>query len=467
MIELDDCLQGRPASLHEEQDGNHLFVWGDLGQWLVLDAEAAAVLEGFARKRRVKDVVAEHIGLSGKPPEVAARDVLAVVGALAERGILGWPLTSPSPPKDPLNISNLTFNITNRCNLCCPWCYNPRRECDEIPAADLIDWIGSGIESLGTDATLIILGGEPFLDEPRLLDTLHGCRGFFSGEMLVSTNGTLLSAETPLALAKTETTVQISLDSASSRRHDALRGNGVFDRAMATIGRLVDAEVHTVLSMVLRRESEEELEAYFDLAIQVGAEEVRFIPLRRLGQGIGHSSEAPDLHLCFQRLVEILRRRPELSRLLGRDYFSILMTACRFSRLRGHCGIARRCLFVDADGSILPCPNHRHAELRCGNVRNTPLATLLETSPVLQSLRARYKLERMPTCRACSFRYWCAGDCRAEALAVSGEPLAPSPYCDTLKRVMKEMFWLIAEDWQGLGATRNSRTVDVSQPRVS
>ena len=139
--------------------------------------------------------------------------------------------------------------------------------------------------------------------------------------------------------------------------------------------------------MVIARQSEQLFEQYFELAGQIGVQEVRFIPLRQIGGGIACSDDVPDLYGCFVRLLDILRRRPEFARLLQRDFFSILMAACRFSRLRDNCGIARRCLFVDADGSIFPCPNHRALSHRCGHVLTTPLATILENSPVLRGLR--------------------------------------------------------------------------------
>ncbi len=453
MIHPSDSFESRTPSLHEERGGKHLFVWGDLGQWLVLDAEAAEAIEDFSGKRRVAEVLREYGHRRGTSAEAAAEQVLPVVEALAGRGILGSPPSPAVPPPDPLKMSNLTFNTTNRCNLRCPWCYNPRSQQREVPVADLVRWIEAGAGAFGSDATFIVLGGEPFLDQPRLLETLHGARGLFAGEMLVSTNGTLLGDGTAGELAKTKTTVQVSLDGPSADHHDALRGKGVFERAVSTVERLVDAGVHTVLSMVMTRGCEAQFEPYLDLATRIGAQEVRFIPLRRLGLGGGHADQSPDLASCFRQLVEILRRRPELTQMLHRDFFSILMTACRYSRLRGNCGVGRRCLFVDADGSIYPCPNHRRGDCRCGDVRTTPLATLLDDSAVLGALRERYRLEAMPECRACAFRYWCAGDCRAEALA-AGTPLGPSPYCDALKEIIKEMFWLIAEEWQGLGASR-------------
>jgi radical SAM protein with 4Fe4S-binding SPASM domain len=452
MMQIDDPLQARPPSLYEEREGSALFVWGELGQWLVLDADAALLLRRFTRERTAADALREHCQATDRPYEATVREAVPLLNTLVERGILGAPLLEPSPPVDPLRVSNITFNITNRCNLRCPWCYNQQSAGDDIPIPALLDWIRNGIASLNDDAALIILGGEPFLDEGRLLDCICGTRELFAGEILVSTNGTLLGRQTPRALARANATIQVSLDSASPAKHNAIRGNGVFDRAISTARRLAESGARTIFSMVMTQHSEPELEPYLDLALKIGVAEVRFIPLRQIGRGVASVGDAPDLYACFRRLIEILRRRPELSRLLRRDFFSILMTACRFSRLRNNCGIGRRCLFVDADGEIYPCPNHRAAGFQCGHLLNTPLAGILEKSAVCESLRTLYRLEAMPVCRQCAFRYWCAGDCRAEVLAATSDPSGPSPYCQALKGIMTDVFWLIAEGWQGLAS---------------
>ena len=135
----------------------------------------------------------------------------------------------------------------------------------------LMNWIQTGVMSLDSDAAFIILGGEPFLDQPRLAACVSGARKHLAGEILVSTNGTFLSRETTLALASSNVTVQISLDSASPAMHDAFRGKGVFQRAIATAQRLVDSNVRTILSMVMTHSSIEEIEPYLDLAAKIGA----------------------------------------------------------------------------------------------------------------------------------------------------------------------------------------------------
>jgi mycofactocin biosynthetic radical S-adenosylmethionine protein MftC len=453
---LDDRLSARLPSFRDERDGRTLLVWGDVGQWLVLDAEAARLFALFGRERAVSDALREHCRATAAAWETALCGAMPLLDALVERGLLGSPPGKPSPPPDPLRLSNLTFNITNRCNLQCSWCYNPPSSGGEVDILALVDWMAAGADSLGSDIAFIILGGEPFLDQGRLVQCVRAAREYISGEILISTNGTLLDPETPAALASASATVQVSLDSAFPSKHDAVRGKGVFHRAIASAQRLADAGVRTILSMVMTRGCEDEFEPYFDLAMKTGVHEVRFIPLRRIGRGLANSAAVPDLYACFRRLVEILRARPRLSRLLERDFFSILMKVCRISRLRTNCGIGRRCLFVDADGTIFPCPNHRNSELQCGHVLRTPLANVLDDSPVVKSMRLRYRMEEMPTCLECAFRYWCAGDCRAEVLSVTGDPRAPSPYCEPLRKTMTDLFWLIAEGWQGLASTNHN-----------
>jgi radical SAM protein with 4Fe4S-binding SPASM domain len=449
-------IRCHPPSLQENAQDRSLLIWGDLGQWLIVDREACELIRVLSEKHRIADDLEEYI-IAGNLEEyirchqkAGAKAEAETLTALLDRGILAADLKPAKPDKEKLRIASLTFNITNRCNLRCPWCYNVDPQSRERPVSEVMNWIKQGRQALDENATFIILGGEPFFDAARLVETVVGARELFSGEILVSTNGTRFEQSVAANLAQSKVTVQVSLDSPHRSRHDALRGAGVYDQALATARQLAAAGVHTVFSMVLTRDSESEIEALFDLARENGAREVRFIPLRRIGKGKDYRENAPDLVRAFSALVSTVKRRHDLSRMLGRDFFSILMTVCRYSRHRSNCGIGRRVAFVDADGRIYPCPNHRRPDFCCGHISNTPLQTLLEDSPICRRARETYSLERLENCRDCVFRFWCAGDCRAEALAVSGNPAAPSPYCEELQRLMKDMFWLIADGW---GAT--------------
>jgi len=324
-----------------------------------------------------------------------------------------------------------------------PWCYNATGDGKDIAATTLVDWIAAGKNVLDRDASLILLGGEPMLRPRQLAACVTHARDFLTSEILVSTNGTVYDEAAACALRDSRTTVQVSIDHPKAAGHDAIRGRGVFDLATETARKFARKGIATVLSMVLTDGAESLIEDYFDLALELGVAEVRFIPMRQIGLGIAQSEKLPDLYGCFQTLVSLLDRRPELSEMLKRDFFSILMTVCSRSRQRDNCGIGRRVIFVDSDGDVYPCPNHRSDANRMGNIADKPLLTMWSDSSILADLRDSSVVDCLSQCRTCTFRHWCAGDCRAEARSV-GSPDGPSPYCGQIQRIIKEMLWQLA-----------------------
>ncbi|MFC1642201.1 radical SAM protein [Myxococcota bacterium] len=259
----------------------------------------------------------------------------------------------------------------------------------------------------------------------------------FQPPTLVSTNGTLLTEHVVEEFASLRVQVQVSLDSARTERHDQVRGHGVYAKVMQGIRRLTQAGVYTILSLVYTRESVGEMEGYLDLAAELGANEARFIPLRAIGKGLEHQRLRPNQLAAFERLLDVLNRRPELARLLARDYFSILTTQFNYSAPRLNCGLGRKVLFVDADGSVYPCPNHVGPEYLAGNLREQTLQQIVLEAPVLQGIRQTHQVTEYTRCRTCPFRYWCAGDCRGEVVASCGDWRQPSPHCAESREVYR------------------------------
>lgn len=450
-------LNARKPDLAESRDGRHLLVWGDLAQWMVVDAELAAFLELFDGRLTLKDVIREHAHRQRKPAHAVEAAAMQAAAELAGRGILCETLAPAASQPETVRIANVTINLTNRCNLRCGWCYNADRATYEMPIERLMDAIERGRNVLAPDASFIILGGEPFVQLDRLVAALERAERIFTQPTLVSTNGTLLTDAAVERLARRRVNVQVSLDGPDAAHNDPRRGAGVFDTAREGIRRLVRAKIPNVLSMAFDRQSAADFEDYLDLALELGVDEARFIPMRRIGRGAGHAQSAPNLADAFERLLEILDRRPELRRLLGRDYFSIAMAVCRTSDRRTGCGIGRKVVFIDADGKVYPCPNHLGEKNLCGDLNRDGLAWIVTESPAMKSTRATYQVRRYGRCRDCALRHWCAGDCRGETVAVTGDPLAPSPHCAEHKKMIRRMLWLIADGDRRLGMSRQLR----------
>ncbi len=128
---------------------------------------------------------------------------------------------SPRP-----SLRYLEVQITRRCNLSCPHCYlGPARALDLPP--ELFGAITADFVSI-SGLRIMISGGEP-LSHPRFGEINDRLAGTPLRRVLL-TNGTLLDAALARRLEFHE--VQISLDGLEAG-HDALRGPGSFQRALA------------------------------------------------------------------------------------------------------------------------------------------------------------------------------------------------------------------------------------------
>ncbi len=439
-------LHGRAIAptLHAVEGREHLLVWGDQGEWLLVDEGCAALLTELTPGRTLDQSVSEAAARGLGEVSGLRESVSAIWRVLVGRGLVEGAAPTKDLATDATRICNVTMNLTNRCNLRCAWCYNGLRKTREASAAEVMGALRRGRGTLSDSASLIVLGGEPFVRFDALVEVLDGASDLFRPRVLVSTNGTVVRPEHAKELATRHVEVQVSIDSPDPTEHDGVRGPGAFERSLRGIRHLVAAGVPTILSMVYSSRTWSRFEAYLDMARRLGVQEARFIPLRLVGQGTAHRELLPDQAVAFDHLLDVAARRPDLRSLLGRDYFSILVKQCARSTKRASCGVGDQVLFVDADGSLYPCPNHVSPAMRVGSLLEGDLATTLARSPVLRGIRETYRVERYDGCARCVFRRWCAGDCRGEVIAAGLGPWAPSVHCEELKKIHLRALWLAA-----------------------
>ena len=437
-------LHAVPPDLRQQRGEAWLLVWGGLAQWLVVDADLLAFLERFDGRTELRQLLRRQAKATRQPLAVVEAEAMPVMEDLLARGILRRERATPPVEDEPLSIANLTLNITNRCNLRCAHCYNRDHSSADAPVGRLVQAIHAAGEIIDPHASLVVLGGEPLLVPDRLMTLLDGCATLFGQRPVVSTNGTLLTPALAHALAERRVEVQVSLDHHLDLQHDLIRGRGSWDAAFVGIQHLREAGAYTILCRVYAWGDEALLEPYLDMAAKLGVQEVRFIPLRGVGAACSEPERLPDQLAVMGALVTTLRRRPELAGLLARDWFSIAATLLGRGRGRPSCGIGRRVVLVDADGQVYPCPNHCGPAHAAGSLMDRGLAEILRDSPIFAHLRDRYRVDRYTRCKACPFRGWCAGDCRGEVMALTGDPHAPSPHCAQLRAVYTELLWLTA-----------------------
>lgn len=446
---LERVLVLAPPDLEVSREGRTLLVWGGEPHWMVVDGELRDYLLSLDGSVTAGAALGARSGESRR----TAADVLRM---LLRLGVVHEPdgrgRRAERERNSPPRIENVAWNVTAACNLRCRMCYfqadGLERAGNELEADEVLRVLDAARPFLARRPWLFLLGGEPLLRPERVLAVADACRrrGI---RAQVSTNGTAVTPSFADGARRAGLEVQVSLDGPDAALHDALRGEGSFARAAEGLRTLVRHRVRTLVSMVCTADNLPHLERYFELARELGAREARFIPLKRMGGAAGEGIREAPLPEAVREAAKLFRRRPDLAALAGRDLFSILAHTCRQSARRESCGTGRQTFLLDADGSLYPCLNTRHPDLRLGSVRDPgfDFARWWREAEGLALHRRRTRLDALAApCGACAVRHWCLAGCRGEAFARAGSLASPPPGCEGNREAVLEMFWTLAAD---------------------
>jgi MoaA/NifB/PqqE/SkfB family radical SAM enzyme len=137
------------------------------------------------------------------------------------------------------NSANLFFHILTQCNLNCRHCYiNPDQHGQKkLPFETIKAWLDEFAQNR-VNTNVIFLGGEPTLhpDLPRAIKYARDC-GF--GSITVDTNGYLFHDILFKVSPQEVDFFSFSLEGATRKTNDQIRGEGSFDTCMAGIQQTV------------------------------------------------------------------------------------------------------------------------------------------------------------------------------------------------------------------------------------
>jgi pyrroloquinoline quinone biosynthesis protein E len=322
---------------------------------------------------------------------------------------------------------SLLCELTYRCNLQCPYCYNPldldayRAELDTPTwqrvigeAADL------GIVQLGFS------GGEPTLrrDLDDLIRTAAD-RGLYTN---LITQGTFLDDDRIARLGAAGLDhIQISLQAPERDLADKIAGTVAHERKLEAIARVQQSGMALTLNCVLHRENHDSITGIVDLAVSLGVRKLELANVQFYGWAYrnrgGLMPTREQVERGLQVATEARRRlagRLEIVYVLP-DYFDDRPKACMH-------GWGRAFMTVAPNGRAMPCPGAAAiAGLTFDNVRDRGLAEIWQHSPAFTAYRGT---SWMPDpCRTCDRREIDWGGCRCQAFALTGNAAAVDPAC--------------------------------------
>ncbi len=319
---------------------------------------------------------------------------------------------------------------------------------------------------------LVLSGGEPLLRP----DIFH-LMGYAAKKRLIvalATNGTLIDRDVAKRIHESGVDrVSVSLDGADASTHDAFRRlPGSFRSALAGVKALRAEGVPFQINVTVARHNADQLDEMVSLTKALGAVALHLFLLVPVGCGMEIAEEQTLQADAYEDTLEWLyhteRRETglQLRATCAPHYFRVVRQQQALEAQRdglssaappdhaaahhhgtGHLGTGdsglggapgsrgalhaatRGCLagtgvcFVSHVGKVYGCG---YMPIEAGDLRQTALAEIWQTSPLFAELRDLEQLKGK--CGRCGFRAVCGG-CRARAYGSSGDHLAEEPFC--------------------------------------
>ena len=319
--------------------------------------------------------------------------------------------------------------VIQRCNLACRHCIRESSPLAHVAmgrdqACSVVDQVCD----LYPTATLVITGGEPTL-HPAIASILEHA-GSKGRDVLLASNGTRPEFFSEHRRLLERLRVQLSVDGPAPL-HDAIRGEGTFNKIIASLQVLGELGCETTISMTV---SQDNLSGVFELYDWVRRQPVRRFKLSP-EIGAGFAEQRHCRHVDLMRWNETARALKAIpwpdGRLICQTSFAFVGRKIPWYELgerdlasMGGCGSGSRKLYVNPNLDVIACPCLR--SLPFGNLAERALVDIMRRRP---DEPKRVVFDPASPCSDCEYFPLCKGGCPGESLRHFGRLGVGDPRC--------------------------------------
>ena len=333
----------------------------------------------------------------------------------------------------------LTLMITGRCNLHCRHCWldcRPDSAAGPVPAKVVRGIIDDFTRLGGTGLTLT--GGE-VLTHPDWFEILaFACDHPALKEVVLQTNAMLVTRHAAAefsTLSSLTLSIQISLDGASAKSHDLVRGKGSFNQALRGLNCLVDAGMGPRIWVAFTEMAHNFAE------IPRLMKKLETLGIRRMVSGTlvkgGRAGRTNGLALPTpNQYAEMVNRyRSDTS---FRTLYDKMGNISAIEWYKGRSIPSKRlcsCIktpFVTAEGRMYPCVMLSAEKYSMDGIHQRSMVdVVLAALPLWAQLPVleRDRREALETCKGCPGERHCGGGCMGRAYTVCGDLMSVEDRC--------------------------------------
>lgn len=438
MLSLTEQMPLFVPHLHRfAQDGITYAIDPESPNWIALEENGAALLQMIEPSMPFSALVSRYATARGLETGKAWVHVHDFVHALNRAGFVAAQTFERAPYEGraalvkPRGLRELWLQINNACNLTCTHCLvsSGPKGIGGLPAEKLIDLVDDAA-ALGCER-LYITGGEPMLrkDLPALIKHASETRGM---EVIVLTNATVIAGAIKQGIESLDRGLvrfQVSVDGARAETNDPIRGAGTFRKALEGTATLASLGFDVSLTTVTTEENLEELHELPRIAKNAGAKSQHLMWSHRRGRAVeadnGFFPESAALLGAVLRTIDTARD----AGIALDNYETVKRRTNGVPGLKydlGNAGWDSICVY--ADGKVFPSAAlANEPRLVCGDVAQQPIARILESSPIVASLRKASLIENK-TVVDDPFRFFTGGGDLEHAWCFSGSFTGADPY---------------------------------------
>lgn len=288
----------------------------------------------------------------------------------------------------------LNIHINDKCNLKCIMCDTRTYYEEKIGEVISLEGLIQQLRVLKRHGLIgVVIGGTEPLLRPDICDILDKIQRIGVKPVLI-TNGTLLNEDLAKTLAGSGTGIVVSLDGATPKTNDRIRGPGTFEQAVNGISKLVafrkTFKTHLLINTCITSINLHEIEAIIKLGEKIGVDGVLF-------QNVDTSEQwlKPDREKLAAILDKINRERITYKiRIPPVLYLQSLVTE---DELASHCFVPGLISNVDAYGNVFGCWRIKKI---LGNIKEASLLNIW-ASKEYREFRKNVRQKRLAVCKDC------------------------------------------------------------------
>lgn len=332
---------------------------------------------------------------------------------------------------------NVTFQITNNCNLNCVHCHRKNKNSRSISISQFKKIIKQ-LRKLNV-FNINISGGEPLLrpELPTMIKIVNNA----GMRATISSNAVLLTKEAVDNLyAAGLRNMQVSFDSYKPDKHDQIRGvKGAFEQMVSHLPLLRKRGIKFALVTSLIDQTPAEYSKIIDTAFRLGATAHKTNTVIPQGQArkIPTSKQLKDFSAYINIWKKKHKQYEDKMSVMAESMFALQIAPDQISPenapaiLKIGCPAAILTCNIDEAGNVTPCSFF--PDLVLGNVLKNDFVHIWNGSMAKQ-LRER---DRIQGCGVCSHKNTCGG-CRARSYGMTGNMFQTDPYCFLNKSLLYE-----------------------------